>query len=81
MRKVLEFVTYPFVSGSRDSNVGIVSVEDVERSPIFALTDIRPAWGFLLLISMVSFLGLFSPSIGIDESLALILSGHGTYFV
>ena len=40
---ILGFVTYPFVSGSRDSNVGIVFVEDVDRSPIFALTDIRPA--------------------------------------
>ena len=49
----------------------MVSVEDVERSPIFALTDILPACGFLLLISMVSFLELFSTDPSIEESLSL----------
>ena len=32
--------THPLVSGSSDSNVGIVSLDDVERSPILALTEI-----------------------------------------
>ena len=41
-------ISYPLVSGSRDSRVGIVSVDEVERSPIFALTEILPVEAFLL---------------------------------